>query len=134
MQHHDSPGAPPAGGPYSHAVSAAGLVFLSGQRPVDPATGNLVTGVTDQTRQVLTNIATVLDTCGCTMADVVKVTAHLADIGDFDAFNAVYREFFQAPFPARTTVGSTLRGILVEVDVVAELPQVRATGTAGFEH
>ncbi|HSN06549.1 MAG TPA: Rid family detoxifying hydrolase [Candidatus Angelobacter sp.] len=134
MQHLDSAGAPLAGGPYSHAVIAAGLVFLSGQRPVDPETGQLVEGISDQTRQVLTNIATVLESSGCTMADVVKVTAHLADIGDFDAFNEVYRQFFQAPFPARTTVGSTLRGILVEVDVVAELPRTRTTGTAGFEH
>jgi 2-iminobutanoate/2-iminopropanoate deaminase len=126
MQHHLSPEAPAPGGPYSHAVSAGGLVFLSGQRPVDPATGELVEGIVAQSQQVLANLATVLQTCGCTLADVVKVQVHLADISDFARFNEVYTEFFQAPYAARTTVGSALRGILVEIDVVAALPSPTA--------
>jgi len=134
MQHYESLNAPTPGGPYSHAVSAGGLVFLSGQRPQDPTTGVLAEGVEAQTRQVLTNLAAVLETCGCSTSDVVKVTAHLADIGDFAVFNGVYKEFFHEPYPSRTTVGSSLRGILVEVDVVAELPGSRAPGTAASEH
>jgi reactive intermediate/imine deaminase len=122
MQHHLAAGAPAPGGPYSHAVSAGGLLYLSGQRPVDPATGDLVVGIEAQSRQVLRNLMTVLDACGCTAADVVKVQVHLADIADFAVFNAVYTEFFTDPYPARTTVGSVLRGILVEIDLVAALP------------
>ncbi|CAN5499213.1 Rid family detoxifying hydrolase [soil metagenome] len=122
MQHHLAEDAPAPGGPYSHAVSAGGLLFLSGQRPVDPATGELVDGIAAQSRQVLTNLVTVLRSCGCSAADVVKVQVHLADIADFADFNEVYQEFFTAPYPARTTVGSSLRGILVEIDVVAALP------------
>jgi reactive intermediate/imine deaminase len=122
MQHHLSQEVPPPGGPYSHAVSAAGLLYLSGQRPVDPSTGRVVAGITAQSHQVLTNLITVLRSCGCTTADVVKVQVHLANIADFATFNEVYTQFFQQPYPARTTVGSALRDILVEVDLVAALP------------
>jgi 2-iminobutanoate/2-iminopropanoate deaminase len=111
--------APPPAGPYSQAIVAGGFVFASGQRPADPVTGAIPSGVEEQTEQVLKNLAAVLGAAGRSLADVVKVTAHLADISDFDAFNRVYTRYFQAPFPARTTVGSQLRGILVEVDVVA---------------
>lgn len=111
--------APPPAGPYSQAIVAGGFVFASGQRPADPVTGAIPSGVEEQTEQVLKNLAAVLGAAGSSLADVVKVTAHLADISDFDAFNRVYTRYFQAPFPARTTVGSQLRGILVEVDVVA---------------
>jgi reactive intermediate/imine deaminase len=111
--------APPPAGPYSQAIAAAGFVFASGQRPADPATGAIPSGVEAQTEQVLKNLAAVLAGAGTSLADVVKVTAHLADISDFEAFNRVYSRFFQPPFPARTTVGSQLRGILVELDVVA---------------
>ncbi len=122
MHHHLAEDAPAPGGPYSHAVSAGGLIYLSGQRPIDPATDQLVDGIVAQSRQVLTNLITVLRSCGCTSNDVVKVQVHLADIADFAAFNEVYTEFFSAPYPARTTVGSALRGILVEVDLVAAAP------------
>jgi 2-iminobutanoate/2-iminopropanoate deaminase len=121
MHHHRSPDAPEPGGPYSHAVSAAGLVFVSGQRPQHPRDGAIPDGVAAQARQVLTNLGAVLATCGCSLSDVVKVQVHLADLRDFDMFNGVYREFFEAPYPARTTVGSALRGILVEIDAVAAL-------------
>jgi 2-iminobutanoate/2-iminopropanoate deaminase len=111
--------APPPAGPYSQAIVAGGFVFASGQRPADPVTGAIPSGVEEQTEQVLRNLAAVLGAAGSSLADVVKVTAHLADVSDFDAFNRVYTRYFQAPFPARTTVGSQLRGILVEVDVIA---------------
>lgn len=134
MQHHQSNEAPTPGGPYSHAVSAAGLVFLSGQRPQNPATGEIPDEVDAQTRQVLTNITSVLRTCGCNLADVVKVQVHLADLGDFDRVNEVYKEFFQPPYPARTTVGSALRGIRVEIDVIAALPTPATEGSAPLAH
>ncbi len=122
MQHLQSHAAPTPGGPYSHAVEAGGLVFLSGQRPQHPTDGRIPDGFRAQARQVLSNLDSVLGTCGCGFADVVKVQVYLADIADFDAFNEVYREFLEPPYPARTTIGATLRGILVEVDVVAALP------------
>ncbi len=120
--------APPPTGPYSQAISAGGLVFVAGQRPQDPVTGQITDGVAAQTRQVLQNVRSVLEEAGCTLADVVKVTVHLADLRDFDTFNAIYREFFSEPYPARTTVGSSLRGILVETDVIAITPAGREQG------
>lgn len=120
--------APRPTGPYSQAISAGGLVFVAGQRPQDPGTAQIAEGVAAQTRQVLQNVHGVLEAAGCTLADVVKVTVHLADLCDFDKFNAVYREFFQEPYPARTTVGSSLRGILVEIDVIAIAPAAREPG------
>jgi enamine deaminase RidA (YjgF/YER057c/UK114 family) len=79
-------------------------------------------GVAGQTRQVLRNIGAVLAERGLTLDDCVKTTVHLADLADFAEFNAAYQEFFSAPYPVRTTVGSQLAGILVEIDVVAALP------------
>jgi 2-iminobutanoate/2-iminopropanoate deaminase len=111
--------APTPGGPYSQAVVAGDFVFVSGQRPVDPVTGSIPGGVEAQSEQVLKNLAAVLDAAGSSPAGVVKVTAHLADLKDFATFNTVYTRFFDPPYPARTTVGSELRGILVEVDVIA---------------
>lgn len=111
--------APTPAGPYSQAMAAGQLVFVSGQRPVDPITGALAVGVEAQSEQVLKNVAAILEAAGSSMGDVVKVTAHLADLGDFAIFNDVYTRYFSPPFPARTTVGSQLRGILVEVDVIA---------------
>jgi 2-iminobutanoate/2-iminopropanoate deaminase len=134
VQHYQSLEAPYPGGPYSHAVSAAGLVYLSGQRPQHPVTGEMPEGVVAQARQVLDNLTAVLHTCGCTMSDVVKVSVYLADISDFDRFNEVYRDYFQSPFPARTTIGCTLRGILVEIDVVAALPESSPPGVALSAH
>jgi reactive intermediate/imine deaminase len=111
--------APAPGGPYSQAIAAGGLVFVSGQGPVDPVSGSIPGGVEAQTEQVLKNVAAILSAAGTSMRDVVKVTAHLADLADFATFNTVYARYFSPPFPARTTVGSQLRGILVEVDVIA---------------
>lgn len=120
-----SPGAPKPAGPYTPAVIAGDFVFVSGQGPLKPGTRDIVEGdIRVQTRQVLGNIQAILATAGCTMADVVKVSAHLADIRDFAAYNEVYGAFFPEPFPARTTVQSVLPGpFSVEIDVVALRPR-----------
>lgn len=110
-------------GPYSQAVRAGGFLFVAGQGPLDPATRELPVGIEAQTRQVLRNIAAILDAGGCTLDDVVKVTVHLADLGQFGAFNGVYGEYFHEPYPVRTTVGSQLPGILVEIDAIAVAPE-----------
>lgn len=127
MEHHFSPAAPFPGGPYSHAVSAGGLIYLSGQRPQHPDTGAIPDGIVAQARQVFDNLSAVLASCGLTFADVVKVSVFLADIGDFGVFNDVYRQYFTEPFPARTTIGCVLRGIKVEIDLVASAQQGEAT-------
>jgi 2-iminobutanoate/2-iminopropanoate deaminase len=106
-------------GPYSPAVVAGGFIFVSGQRPVDPKSREIPDGIRDQTLQVGRNIATLLESMGSRLTDVVKVTAHLADLEMFNEFNDAYVEIFAPPYPARTTVGSQLRGILVELDVIA---------------
>ncbi|MDQ0674447.1 2-iminobutanoate/2-iminopropanoate deaminase [Pseudarthrobacter siccitolerans] len=118
------PNAPAPAGPYSQGIVANGFLYTAGFGPQDPATGEVPEGVADQTRQVLRNIEAVLREAGATFADVVKVTAHLQHLKrDFDEYNQAYVEFFPAPFPVRTTVGSDLYDILVEIDVVAALPQ-----------
>lgn len=122
LQHITAPDAPVPGGPYSHAVAIGDLVFLSGQRPVDPATGALPEGLSAQAHQVFGNLRAVLAECGADFTHVVKFQVYLADISDFDAFNAIYRHYVPAPFPARTTVATSLRGILIEVDAVAHCP------------
>jgi 2-iminobutanoate/2-iminopropanoate deaminase len=118
-------GAPTPAGPYSHAVAANGFLYTAGFGPVDPASGRIVgDDVGEQTRQVLRNVGTVLAAAGLSFKDVVKSTVHLADVArDFAAFNAAYAEFFTDGYPVRTTVGSTLPNILVEIDVVAALPE-----------
>ncbi len=120
-------GAPTPAGPYTPAIIANGFVFVSGQGPLKPGTREIVQGdVQVQTRQVLENIRSILAAAGCTMADVVKVQAHLADMKDFQAYNEVYREYFPEPFPARTTVQSGLPGpFTVEIDVIAVKPEAK---------
>ncbi|GAA4621894.1 Rid family detoxifying hydrolase [Cellulomonas oligotrophica] len=117
-----APSAPAAIGPYAQAVHAGGTLLLSGQTPIDPATGRLVDGdVTVQTRRVLANLAAVLDAAGAGLDDVVKVNVYLTSMDDFAAMNAAYAEAFSAPFPARTTVavaGLPL-GARVEIEAVA---------------
>jgi len=110
-------------GAYSSAVEVDGWVYVSGQGPVDPKTAQPVRGtIEDETRFTLNQVKIILEAAGCTLNDVVKSTVHLADIEDFDRFNATYKEFFKdvAVMPARTTVQSKLwKGIQVEIDVVA---------------
>jgi 2-iminobutanoate/2-iminopropanoate deaminase len=117
------PDAPKPAGPYSQGIVARGFLFTAGFGPQDPHTGAVADNVADQTRQVLRNIGAVLAEVGATFADVVKVTAHLQHLKrDFADYNVTYAEFFSAPFPVRTTVGSDLADILVEIDVVAAIP------------
>ena len=115
--------APAAIGPYSQAIdSGAGLVFVSGQLPIDPATGAFPEGgVAEQTRQSLLNARAILQEAGLDLCNVVKTTVLLADIADFAAMNAVYAEFFAAPFPARSAfaVKDLPKGALVEIECIA---------------
>jgi len=117
------PDVPSPKGPYSPAVRAGDLVFVSGQVPRDPVTGELVgDDVATQTRQTLSNVQRVLEQAGASLADVVSVTVYLARADDWGAMNEVYSKVFRQPFPSRTTVGAELRGILVEISVVAFAP------------
>ena len=114
--------APGAIGPYSQAVCAAGLVFVSGQIPLDPATGQLVAGdVTAHTARVVANLGAILAVAGCAFSDVVRTTIYLVDLSHFAAVNDVYARSFVAPYPARVTVqvSALPRGALVEIDAVA---------------
>ena len=115
--------APAAIGPYSQAIdSGAGLVFVSGQLPIDPATGAFPEGgVKEQTKQSLLNASAILREAGLGLANVVRTTVFLADMGDFAAMNEVYSEFFSAPFPARSAVAvkALPKGALVEIECIA---------------
>jgi len=115
--------APAAIGPYSQGTAAQGeMVFVSGQLPVDPATGAFPADeIQAQTRQSLTNVKAILEEAGCTMADVLKVTVYLDKIADFGAMNEIYAEFFSEPYPARAAfeVGALPKGALVEIEAVA---------------
>ncbi len=117
-----TPKAPAAIGPYSQAVQAGNMLFVSGQIPIDPATGEFAgNDITTQTRQSLTNVKAILEEAGYTCADVVKTTVLLANMGDFAAMNAVYAEFFTAPCPARAAfaVKDLPKGALVEIEAIA---------------
>ena len=123
LEHFQADGAPAPGGSYSHGVIANGFLYTCGMGPIDPATGKVVEGdITVQTRQVLKNLEAILRTKGATFAQVVKVTTHLQELHrDFAGYDQAYREFLSAPFPVRTTVGSDLMNILVEIDFVVAL-------------
>ena len=109
-----------AGGPYSPGLRAGDFIFVSGQVPRDPAPGQIVgETIEEQTTQVLENIKAILEAGGATLADVVKVSAHLSDLSLFDRYNKVYVTYFPDPKPTRTTVGSQLLGFLVEIDAIA---------------
>jgi 2-iminobutanoate/2-iminopropanoate deaminase len=114
--------APQPAGPYSQGVEANGFFYTAGFGPQDAASGDVADSVAEQTRQVLRNIEAILAERGLTTDDCVKTTVHLADLADFVEFNEAYAEFFSEPYPVRTTVGSQLANILVEIDVVAVLP------------
>ena len=114
--------APAAIGPYSQAIQAGNTIYVSGQLPIDPATGAFAgEDITAQTRQSLTNIKAILAAAGADMSNVVKTTVLLADIADFAAMNAVYAEFFTAPFPARAAFQAAClpKNAKVEIECVA---------------
>jgi len=116
--------APAAIGPYSQAVASSGLLFLSGQIPLDPKSGALVSDdVATQTEQVMENLAAVLAASGATFADVVKTTIYLVDLANFAVVNEIYGRRFSVPYPARATVqvAALPRGAKVEIDAIAML-------------
>jgi 2-iminobutanoate/2-iminopropanoate deaminase len=118
----NSPDAPRAIGPYSQAVRSGDWLFLSGQVPIDPATGNLVEGdIAVQTRRALDNLGAVLAAGGRSFTDVVRTTVFLADMDDFAAMNAVYGEYFTQPYPARATVAVARlpKDARIEIDLIA---------------
>ena len=114
--------APAAIGPYSQAIEANGTVYVSGQLGIDPSTGNFTEGgAVAQARQSLTNISNILKEAGMSMKNVVKVTVLLADINDFAAVNEIYKDFFEAPFPARSAfaVAALPKGGKIEIEAIA---------------
>jgi 2-iminobutanoate/2-iminopropanoate deaminase len=113
--------APAALGPYSQGIAAAGLLFVAGQLPADPATSAIPDGIEAQTRQSLSNVATILEAGGASLASVVKTTVFLKNMNDFAAMNAVYGTFFTAAPPARSTieVARLPRDVLIEVEAIA---------------
>lgn len=109
--------------PYSPVVVDGGLVYTAGQVAFDESGALVPGGIEEQTRRALENLIACLRAAGCEPAHVLKVNAYLADLADFEGFNAVYREFFEEPFPARTTVGVSLPGgLLVEIEATARVP------------
>jgi 2-iminobutanoate/2-iminopropanoate deaminase len=117
-----APNAPKAGGPYSTAVRQNGLVFLSGQIPLDPQTGQLVTGsIEDQTSRVLENLSAVLQAAGLSLSDVVKTTVFLKDMENFARMNETYAKYFGTNPPARSTVevARLPRDVQVEIEAIA---------------
>jgi 2-iminobutanoate/2-iminopropanoate deaminase len=118
-------GAPKAAGPYSHAVTANGLVFLSGQTPIDPETGQLVEGsIGDQTRRCLDNLAIVAGAAGAQLSDAVRVGIYVTDISTFKDVNEAYGTYFTSDPPARSTIGVAALplGAQVEIDAVLAKP------------
>ena len=123
-----SPDAPKAIGPYSQAVRAGQLLFVSGQVPLDPATGQIVDGdIAAQTRRVFDNLGAVLNAGGRSFGDVVRTTVFLADMNDFAAVNEVYGRYFSEPYPARATVqvARLPKDARVEIDVIASYDEAR---------
>ncbi|HET9263476.1 MAG TPA: RidA family protein [Vicinamibacterales bacterium] len=119
-----SSSAPEAIGPYSQAIRAGSLLFLSGQIPLDPATGEMVQGdIAAQTHRVLQNLSAILKAAGASFDNVVRTTVYLADMNDFPAMNAVYGTYFSSPAPARATVQAARlpKDARVEIDLIAAL-------------
>jgi 2-iminobutanoate/2-iminopropanoate deaminase len=117
-----TPSAPAAIGPYSQAVRAGSLLFVSGQIPIDPATGTLIDGdVAAQTHRVCQNLRAILEAAGASLDHVVRTTVYLADMNDFGAMNAVYGTYFSSPAPARATIQAARlpKDARVEIDVIA---------------
>jgi 2-iminobutanoate/2-iminopropanoate deaminase len=119
-----TPSAPRAIGPYSQGIRAGSLLFVSGQVPIDPATGNVIEGdIAAQTHRVFQNIGEILKAGGASFEHVVRTTVFLADMNDFGAMNAVYATYFSAPAPARATVQVSRlpKDARIEIDVIASL-------------
>jgi reactive intermediate/imine deaminase len=106
---------------YSQGIIANGFLFVSGQVPVDPVTKAVPESFADQVRRAMGNVAAVAEAAGARLTDAVRVGVYLADLADFEEMDRVYREYFEEPLPARTTVGTALLGFAVEVDAVIAL-------------
>lgn len=121
MKQISTPNAPAAIGPYSQGLRSGNMVFISGQIPVDPATGEMAKGIEAQAKQALTNLKNVLAAAGLTTKNVIKTTVFLADLADFPTVNAIYETFFLAPYPARSCVqvAGIPKGALVEIECIA---------------
>jgi 2-iminobutanoate/2-iminopropanoate deaminase len=122
----DAPHAPAAVGPYVHAVSASGLLFCSGQIPLDPRTGDLVgSSAGEQAGRCLENLAAVCEAAGATLGDAVRLTIYMTDMRAFAEVNEVYGSFFESDPPARVAIGVAAlpRGAMVEIDAVVALPE-----------
>lgn len=120
-----TPAAPAAIGPYSQAVVTGNLLFISGQIPLDPATGQVVGGgIAEQTRQVMQNLGAVLEAAGVEFSRLAKTTIYLTDLSDFAVVNGIYGEYFTGVFPARATVqvAALPKGVAVEIEGIASLP------------
>lgn len=113
--------APAAAGPYSQAIEANGMIFVAGQVPIDPQSGEIPEGITAQVRQSLENIKAIVEEAGCVMDDVVKCTVFLKDMNEFADMNGVYMEFFSEPYPARLAVevARLPKDVKVEIDAIA---------------
>jgi 2-iminobutanoate/2-iminopropanoate deaminase len=129
MSHHrdpvTAPGAPDAVGPSSHAVRSGGVLYCSGQTPLDPATGKLVEGsIGDQTRRCLVNLQLVCAAAGAELSDAVRLGVYVTDMGSFPEVNEAYASFFSDGPPARSTIGvaSLPLGAAVEIDAIVALP------------
>jgi 2-iminobutanoate/2-iminopropanoate deaminase len=119
-----TPSAPAAIGPYSQAIRAGNLLFLSGQIPLDPETGTMVEGdIAAQTHRVFRNLSAILEAAGASLAHVVRTTVYLADMNDFAVVNEVYGTYFTSPAPARATIQAARlpKDARVEIDVIASL-------------
>ena len=126
MKKVSTPNAPAAIGPYSQGIIAGGLLFASGQIPLDPATGTIVSGgIEAQAHQAFTNVKNLVEAAGTTMSAVLKVTVFMADMADFAAVNASYAQYFTEPYPARSAVAvkSLPKGALIEVEVIARMAE-----------
>jgi 2-iminobutanoate/2-iminopropanoate deaminase len=120
-----SSSAPKAIGPYSQAIQAGSLLFLSGQIPLDPETGQMVEGdIAAQTHRVFKNLKAVLEAAGATLDHVVRTTVYVADMNDFAAINEVYGTYFSSPAPARATIQAARlpKDARVEIDLIASIP------------
>lgn len=115
-------GAPAPLGSYSQGIVSGGLLFVSGQVPIDPTTRTVPKDFADRARRALDNVAAIAEAAGARLADAVRIGVFLTNLDDFPMMDVVYREYFEDPMPARTTVGASIRGYDIEIDAVIALP------------
>lgn len=113
--------APTPGGHFAQGIKVNNRIYIGGQPPINPQTGEMPETIEEQTRQCILNIKNVLNEAGADLSDIVKVNTYLTFLEDFEKYNQVYKEFFEEPLPARTTCGCYLKGIPIEIDAIAEL-------------